>query len=320
MASEHTRQWIDEICGCGPRALDDYQSEPARWCMGCGDHGVLTALQRLLLSRDVAPESVVVVSGIGCSSRMPHYIKTYGFHTIHGRALPVATGITLARPDLRVIVVMGDGDCFSIGGNHWLHAIRYNINAMVLVLDNEIYALTKNQASPTTPAGRATNTTPRGALLGALNPLSVMTGMTNLSFLAQSATWYPGHLDAVLARAWEHHGLGFVRILQRCPVYMADAFGGGGHDHPAVFLEHERGIPVDPATARRAGTRRHDPADIHAARQVAHGEHPAPMGLLYHNPALPAYSDLWREAIDTPDRATYQRRLADRLDRYAINA
>ena len=126
-------------------SLDDYESEKPRWCRGCGDHGVLVALQRVLSKNNLDPENVVSVSGIGCSSRLPHYLNTYGFHGIHGRALPIATGVRLSRPELPVIVTMGDGDCFSIGGNHWLHAIRYNINAVVLVLDNAVYALTKMQ-------------------------------------------------------------------------------------------------------------------------------------------------------------------------------
>ena len=130
--------------------ITDYEGARARWCPGCGDHSILTAVQKLLAAEQLTPEQTMFVSGIGCSSRFPHYLRTYGFHGIHGRALPVATGIKLTRPDLTVFVVMGDGDCTSIGAAHWVHALRYNVNLTALLLDNGIYALTKNQTSPTT--------------------------------------------------------------------------------------------------------------------------------------------------------------------------
>src|SRR5512142_3470232 len=165
-------QFACSVLGCVPTGPDDrdyelrdYEGPMARWCPGCGDHSVLTAVERLLVAEQLAPERTVFVSGIGCSSRFPHYLKTYGFHGIHGRALPVATGIRLHRPDLTVFVVMGDGDCTSIGAGHWLHALRYNLDLVVLLLDNGIYGLTKLQTSPTTPQGFATNTQPHGSLL-----------------------------------------------------------------------------------------------------------------------------------------------------------
>ena len=153
-------------------ALDDYEGATARWCPGCGDHSVLTAVEKLLVAEQLKPEQTVFVSGIGCSSRFPHYLKTYGFHGLHGRALPVATGVKLHRPDLDVFVVMGDGDCCSIGAAHWIHAIRYNIDMVALLLDNNIYGLTKKQTSPTTPQGYKTNTQPFGSFLPPLNPLT----------------------------------------------------------------------------------------------------------------------------------------------------
>jgi len=162
---------------------------------------------------------------------------------------------------------MGDGDCFSIGGNHWLHAVRYNIDALVLVLDNEIYALTKMQVSPTTPAGWKTSTTPKGSLLQPLNPLSAVMGMTSASFLAQTATWLPAHLDATIDKAWEHKGLSFVRVLQRCPVFMPAAFGEGGANFPVVFLEHPDGIAVDPGLLKRGPAQPHDPKAASASRE-----------------------------------------------------
>ena len=133
-------------------ALEDYQGGVPRWCNGCGDNAILAAMQRLCSEEDLAPENTVFVSGIGCSSRLPHYMKTYGFHGIHGRAFPVAEGIKMARPDLNVFVSTGDGDCCSIGAAHWIHALRYNMNITVVLHDNHVYGLTKKQASPTTPA------------------------------------------------------------------------------------------------------------------------------------------------------------------------
>ena len=150
---------------------DDYQKRPGKWCSGCGDFGAMNAVKRLLAKEQLQPERTVFVSGIGCSSRFPHYVNAYGFHGIHGRALPVATGIKLARPELDVFVTMGDGDCTSIGAGHWIHATRYNANMVVLMLDNNIYGLTKNQTSPTTPQGYASMTSPKGAVLPPLDPL-----------------------------------------------------------------------------------------------------------------------------------------------------
>ena len=153
--------------------LSDYEGATARWCPGCGDHSVLATVERLLVAEQLKPEQTVFVSGIGCSSRFPHYLKTYGFHGVHGRALPVATGVRLHRPDLRVFVVMGDGDCTSIGAGHWMHALRYNMRMVAMMLDNGIYGLTKNQTSPTTPQGHPSNTQPKGSYLPALNPIEM---------------------------------------------------------------------------------------------------------------------------------------------------
>ncbi|MGB5695044.1 MAG: thiamine pyrophosphate-dependent enzyme [Polyangiales bacterium] len=319
MISMLAEESLLEVCAAETHALSDYESEQPRWCKGCGDHGVLAALQRVLRKNNHEPENVVSVSGIGCSSRLPHYLKTYGFHGIHGRALPIATGVRLSRPEIPVIVIMGDGDCFSIGGNHWLHAIRYNINAVVLVLDNEVYALTKMQASPTTPDGWKTNTTPRGTYLHPLNPLSVVMGITNVSFVAQSATWLPAHLDETIEKAWNHHGLSFVRILQRCPVFMPKAFGEGGLNFPVVFLEHEDGIPVHPLLLKRGRAQAHDHRDIHEAQRVAVNVDPAPMGLVYQNPDVPTYEEIRWQRKQRPDHETFLERLDVAMDRYTVS-
>lgn len=307
-----------ESCSVEAHSLEDYQSENPRWCKGCGDHGVLAALQRVLRKNNVDPENVVAVSGIGCSSRLPHYLRTYGFHGIHGRALPIATGVRLSRPELQVVVTMGDGDCFSIGGNHWLHAIRYNLNLVVLVLDNEVYALTKMQVSPTTPDGWKTNTTPRGTYLQPLNPLAAVVGMTNVSFVAQTATWLPAHLDETIEKAWEHKGLSFVRVLQRCPVFMPKAFGDGGMNFPVTFLQNDEGIPIHPGLLKRGPAQAHNQRDINEAQRVAVTVDPAPMGLIYHNPDIPCYEEIRWSRQQRPGHQEFVERLDATMDRFAV--
>ncbi len=271
--------------------IGDYAGGEARWCAGCGDHGVLAAVHKLLRDEQVIPELTVAVSGIGCSSRLPHYMGTFGFHGLHGRALPVACGIKSRRPDLDVWVATGDGDCFSIGTAHWIHAIRYNMDMTVMVFDNAIYGLTKAQTSPTSPVGMKTNTHPFGSFIGPLNPLTITLGITNVSFVAQVVDWSPPLLYETLKAAHRHRGTGFVRIIQRCPVY-ADAHIKNllGDPSRVLLLEHERGIPVDPRVARQFPNRRsHDPSDLSTARDIAEDQSVIPVGLLYRNHAAPCY-------------------------------
>lgn len=310
-------EFLEQECVDHGYEIEDYEGEEPRWCKGCGDYAVLTAVQKILRDRSIDPESVVCVSGIGCSSRFPHYLKTYGFHGIHGRALPVATGIALARPELHLWVITGDGDCFSIGGNHWIHTIRYNINATVLVLDNEIYALTKKQASPTTRQGFVTNTTPSGAYLKAMNPLSIMMGVTNISFLAQTATWLSGHMLKTLSKAWDHKGLAFVRVLQRCPAYLTSSYEPAGVNFPAIFLEHEEGIEVDKGILKNAATVKHNPRDIHEAQKMAMSER-YPFGLIYRDPDLPTYGEIRRSFIKKRGRKDLIERLNRELDQHTV--
>ncbi|MEE8436030.1 MAG: thiamine pyrophosphate-dependent enzyme [bacterium] len=313
-------EFLEDQCVRHHYTLEDYESDQPRWCKGCGDHGVLGSMQRVLQEEQVRPEDTVCVSGIGCSSRFPHYLNAYGLHGIHGRALPLAIGVALARPELRVMAVMGDGDCFSIGAGHWLHTLRYNINILVLVLDNEIYALTKKQVSPTSPEGAITNTTPHGAYLKSLNPLSVIMGVPNVSFLAQTATWVPPHLEDTLRMAWRHEGLSFVRILSRCPVYTPDGFGGGGVGFSGFFLEHSDGVPVTKGILRKALVAPHDPHDLPAAQIIAARENPAPLGLLYWNPDIPTYGDIRRSKIDETSDEELVDKLNAELDKYTILA
>jgi 2-oxoglutarate ferredoxin oxidoreductase subunit beta len=276
-------------------ALGDYEGPTARWCPGCGDHSVLTAVERLLVAEQLRPEQTVFVSGIGCSSRFPHYLKTYGFHGIHGRALPVATGIKLHRPDLTVFVVMGDGDCCSIGAAHWVHAIRYNARMVVLLLDNSIYGLTKKQTSPTTPRGFRTNTQPQGSWLPPLDPLSTTLGTTNVSFVAQTAEWIPAHLGATLRAAYRHPGLAFVRVLQRCPMYTPSLYERAVRDPSLVeLLVHDDGIQVPELDALYPRRLPHDPSDLGAARALTGGEDRIRLGLFFRDERRPRYDELRR--------------------------
>ena len=285
--------------------LDDYRSAVPRWCVGCGDHGVLTAVQRLCRDEKLPPEKTVFVSGIGCSSRFPHYMKTYGFHGLHGRALPVAEGVKVRRPDLHVFVIMGDGDCCSIGTAHWIHAIRYNMNMTALMLDNGIYGLTKNQVSPTSPHGLVSNTTPHGTPLEPLNPLSVTLSVQNASFVAQTVDWIPDLTHDIVRQAFQHKGFSFVRVLQRCPEFLGTRYDPWVQDPSRMLLlTHEAGIQVNPALGRSYANRGdHDPADLEGAREIAAMTDPIPVGVLYRNETIPCYEDLRAPAVTaTPDR------------------
>jgi 2-oxoglutarate ferredoxin oxidoreductase subunit beta len=281
--------------------LADYEGPAARWCPGCGDHAVLTAVEKLLVAEQLKPEQTVFVSGIGCSSRFPHYLSTYGFHGIHGRALPVATGIRLHRPDLTVFVVMGDGDCCSIGAAHWVHAIRYNVQMVAMLLDNSIYGLTKKQTSPTTPRGFKTNTQPSGSWLPPLNPLTTTLGTTNVSFVAQTAEWIPAHLSATLHAAYRHRGFAFVRILQRCPMYTSLLYEKAVKDPSMIeMLVHDDGILVP--ELEKIYTRRvvHDPSDLDAAFRLAEDMESLRLGVFFRDERRPRYDEIRRARKVSP--------------------
>lgn len=297
--------------------LDDYAGAPPRWCAGCGDHGVLASVERLLHAEQLRPEMTVFVSGIGCSSRFPHYLRTYGFHGIHGRALPLATGVKLRRRDLNVFVVMGDGDCCSIGAGHWIHATRYNIKMVALLLDNEIYGLTKDQTSPTTPQGWATNTQPSGSFLPALNPLTATLGVTNASFVAQTADWVPAHLYATLQAGYRHDGFAFIRVLQRCPAYVAPIFDPAVRN-PALteLLVHPNGIAAPELNAIYKNRVTHDPADLERARALAEASDKVRLGLFYQDTNRPRYDETRTQPTFTVEAKL--EKLNAELDRYAV--
>ncbi len=202
----------------------DFQSDQeVRWCPGCGDYAILSAVQAVFPELGIPRENFVVVSGIGCSSRFPYYMDTYGFHTIHGRAPAVATGLKMTRPELSVWVVTGDGDALSIGGNHFIHAIRRNVGLKVLMFNNRIYGLTKGQYSPTSEVGKKTKSSPVGSLDAPFNPLSVAIG-AGATFVARSVDVFQPHLKATLKRAAEHEGTAFVEIYQNCNIFNDKAF------------------------------------------------------------------------------------------------
>lgn len=298
-------------------SMMDYESQMPRWCPGCGDSSVLVSMQRLLADEGMAPDQTVFVSGIGCSGRFPHYLNTYGFHGLHGRALPVATGVKLHRPDLNVFVVMGDGDCLSIGAGHWIHAVRYNTNMVALLLDNNVYGLTKNQTSPTSPQGHPSLTQPGGAYLPPLNPIAATLGISNASFVAQTAEWLVPHLYATLQAASRHKGFAFVRILQRCPKFTDGIFSEFlQHPEKIQLLEHEDGITV-PALERTHKNRvQHDPRDLDAARLLAEESDVLRLGIFYRDPDRPTYED----TRSAPVRSTQEKLtlLSEELDRHAI--
>ena len=298
-------------------ALNDYEGPTARWCPGCGDHSVLTAVEKLLVAEQLKPEQTVFVSGIGCSSRFPHYLKTYGFHGIHGRALPVATGVKLHRPELNVFVVMGDGDCCSIGAAHWVHATRYNTRMVAMLLDNSIYGLTKKQTSPTTPRGLKTNTQPDGSYLPPLDPLSTTLGTTNVSFVAQTAEWMPAHLYATLRAAYHHHGFAFVRILQRCPMYTASIYEQAVKDPGLIeLLVHDDGIVVPELDKICKNRVAHDPSNLDAARQLANPGERLRLGLFFRDEQRVCYDELRRpRKISASERISL---LNAELDKHAV--
>ena len=204
-------------------AKDFKSDQEVRWCPGCGDYAVLKAVQGFLPDLGLRRENIVFVSGIGCSSRFPYYLETYGMHSIHGRAPSIATGIATSREDLSVWVVTGDGDALSIGGNHLIHALRRNVNMTILLFNNRIYGLTKGQYSPTSEAGKITKSTPVGSVDHPFNPISLALG-AEASFVARTIDSDRRHLTSVLTAAAAHRGTALVEIYQNCPIFNDGAF------------------------------------------------------------------------------------------------
>lgn len=202
----------------------DFESDQeVRWCPGCGDYAILAQVQRVLPDLGIPRENFVFVSGIGCSSRFPYYVNTYGFHTLHGRAPAVATGVKMSRPELSVWIVTGDGDALSIGGNHLIHVLRRNLDVNILLFNNRIYGLTKGQYSPTSEAGKVTKSSPDGSVDNPFKPLVLALG-AEATFIARSIDVEAKHLQAIVRRAHEHRGASFVEVLQNCNIFNDGAF------------------------------------------------------------------------------------------------
>ncbi len=261
----------------------DFSSDQeVRWCPGCGDYSVLTALQLLMPELGGRPENQVFVSGIGCSSRFPYYMNTYGVHSIHGRAPAVATGIAVARPDLDVWVVTGDGDGLSIGGNHLIHALRRNVNFTILLFNNQIYGLTKGQYSPTSELGKVTKSSPFGSLDHPFNPLALALG-AEATFVARTHDMDRKHMQEVFRRAHEHQGAAFVEIYQNCNVFNDGAFSAilTKDNRPEMLIELRHGEPIRFGAEKDKGVRLNkygeaeivDIADVGEDAVLVHDEH-----------------------------------------------
>ena len=227
----------------GQAARDFKSDQEVRWCPGCGDYAILAAFQSFLPELEIPRENTVVVSGIGCSSRLPYYVNSYGMHSIHGRAPAIASGLAASRQDLSVWVITGDGDALSIGGNHLIHALRRNVNIKVLLFNNRIYGLTKGQYSPTSEQGKITKSTPYGSLDAPFNPVSLALG-AGASFVARSVDSDRKHLQSVLKAAADHSGSAFIEIFQNCPIFNDDAFAPVKEPNAPGLIRLSHGEPI----------------------------------------------------------------------------
>ena len=312
---------------CKLTTKDFKSDQEVRWCPGCGDYAILAAVQSFMPELNIPRERIVFVSGIGCSSRFPYYMNTYGMHSIHGRAPAIATGLSVSRPDLSVWVVTGDGDALSIGGNHLIHALRRNVNLKILLFNNRIYGLTKGQYSPTSELGKITKSTPAGSADSPFNPISLALG-AEATFVARTIDSDRKHLQSVLRAAAEHEGSAFVEIYQNCNIFndgafetLKDAGDPGRLPDPAGAraADHvrRRGAVLRGAPARRlrpGGARRpprwppaeivvHDATVADPAYAFALSRLPGsdlrntPIGV-FRTCARPSYDDLVREQVD----------------------
>jgi 2-oxoglutarate ferredoxin oxidoreductase subunit beta len=258
--------------------------QEVRWCPGCGDYGVLTAVQMLMPQLGIRRENTVFISGIGCSSRFPYYMNTYGVHSIHGRAPALATGLAVARPDLDVWVVTGDGDALSIGGNHLIHALRRNVNLTILLFNNQIYGLTKGQYSPTSEEGKVTKSTPFGSVDHPFNPVSLALG-AEATFVARTHDLDRNHMMEVFRRAHDHRGAGFVEIYQNCNVFNDGAFdkvtSRESRDDMLIPLVH--GQPVRFGKNREKGVT----VDMHGNAEIVNVADVGEGAILVHDEARP---------------------------------
>jgi 2-oxoglutarate ferredoxin oxidoreductase subunit beta len=303
---------------------DFVSDQEVRWCPGCGDYSILAQMQKMVPDLGIPRENFVFVSGIGCSSRFPYYMNTYGFHSIHGRAPAVATGIKLSNPDLCVFVITGDGDGLSIGGNHLLHAIRRNVDLNIVLFNNRIYGLTKGQFSPTSEFGKKTKSSPVGSIDHPINPLCVAIA-AEASFVARSIDIDTQHLGMVLEKAARHKGTSFVEVYQNCNIFNDGAFthftDRAARPEQVLYLEH--GQPMIYGKDQNRGIRLegthpeavelgadyspedllvHDEAAPHPTlayllTQLSYPDYPIPVGV-FRNVKRPEYSELMTQQID----------------------
>lgn len=311
--------------------FDFASDQEIRWCPGCGDYAILAQMKKVLPRIGVAPENLVFISGIGCSSRFPYYLNTYGIHGIHGRAPAIATGLKSMRPDLQVWVVTGDGDALSIGCTHLLHALRRNIDIKILLFNNRIYGLTKGQFSPTSLPGLVTSSTPFGTVFDPLHPLAIALA-SNATFVARSVDTNTKHLAGVLERAAQHRGTAFVEIYQNCNIFNDGAFDHAKdpsrrkehtieleHGKPLIFgAERDKGLrlrglrpevvdldgPAEDAALIVHDEQAEDPALAMLLARMRYPDLPEAIGVL-RDVRHPTYNDLLDEALDSgpaPDR------------------
>jgi len=290
----------------------DFESDQeVRWCPGCGDYAILAQVQKVLPELGVPRENFVFVSGIGCSSRFPYYVNTFGFHTLHGRAPAIATGLKLARPELSVWIVTGDGDALSIGGNHLIHLLRRNLDVNLLLFNNRIYGLTKGQYSPTSEAGKVTKSTPDGSVDNPFKPLVLALG-AEATFVARSIDVEAKHLQETIRQAHAHRGASFVEILQNCNIFNDGAFANLTdreikashqlvleHGQPMIFgKDRELGIRMnrmrpevvavaDVDASELLQHDKHNPVLAHLLAHMTPPEFPTPIGVLYQAERVP---------------------------------
>jgi len=298
--------------------------QDVRWCPGCGDYAILATVQRTLAQLGVKRENTVFISGIGCSSRFPYYMNTYGFHTIHGRAPTIASGLKITRPDLDVWVITGDGDGLSIGGNHMVHALRRNMDLKILLFNNQIYGLTKGQYSPTSAPGTRAPSTPTGSIDHPLNPISLALG-SGATFIARAADTDAKLMGSILEQAYRHKGSVFIELLQNCPVFNDGVWEGVKGDpagkqillaegKPLLFAGGTKGIKLGaglvpeivdvgegegntPAGELLVHTERGSQLYAHLLAQLVQPSFPMPMGIL-HRVEKPTYEQLAIQQVE----------------------
>ncbi|MFL5924410.1 MAG: 2-oxoacid:ferredoxin oxidoreductase subunit beta [Gaiellaceae bacterium] len=304
-------------------AKDFTSDQEVRWCPGCGDYAILSAVQKFLPELGLPRERIVFISGIGCAARFPYYMQTYGMHSIHGRAPAIATGLALSRPDLSVWVVTGDGDALSIGGNHLIHALRRNVNVKILMFNNQIYGLTKGQYSPTSPLATVNKTAPMGSLDYPFNPVALALG-AEATFVARSIDTDRAHLTETLRRAHAHPGTAFVEIYQNCNVYNDGAFDAVREEKEnRILLEHGKPIRFGPEGERGVAMRPDASAELVDVAEagedalLVHDEHaPTPslaaaVARLSHTPHGPTPLGVFRDI----ERPVYDRLMEEQLER-----